>query len=219
MSAIMIRKISLIFFTLFIATQVFATAQSPDEITVEAETFYLNTNPLTPYLKKIEWEIPKEAAIWSSNWRGYIAEWEIRNNSLYLSDVTIEVMDKSDALERSRKSILVDIFTKKEEVVAEWYSGALIIPDGSQVDYVHMGYGSTYEKYQIFRIHKGEVVDHKHLSLDEFRKYKDTKFSDFRKTDLFKKEYTDLTEGEYDWSEEEAVNFMRSFYAEYYLAQ
>lgn len=196
----------------------FATAQRSDVIVIDNKEFLLNTNPLELHLKEINWKPPKEAAIWSSNWRGYVATWKIGSGNLILSDASIELHSDSPNNQK-RKSILKQLFPDTKEVVANWYTGALIVPDGEMTNYVHMGYGSTYEAYQIIRINKGVVVEHLRMSGEKFSSYKDRKFKVFKKSEKFKKEFKNLTSGEYDWSEDEAIGFMQSYYAEFYLSK
>src|SRR5690554_3458312 len=138
----MIFKIVLIATLGLFASECLATAQAPDIIVIENQEYFLNTNPLEPYLRTIDWKPPEDAAIWSSNWRGYIATWSIENNNLILVDVTIEIRDETS--ERKRISILKTLFPKDNNITANWFSGNLIIPTGEITTYVHMGYGSMY---------------------------------------------------------------------------
>lgn len=106
-----------------------ATAQRSDIILIEGKELRLNTNSLKKYLRESDWKPPEEAAIWSSNWRGYIANWKIEAGYLILTDISIEL--KNDAsLERKRKSILTGLFPSTKSIKANWYSGALVVPDG-----------------------------------------------------------------------------------------
>ena len=43
-------------------------------------------------------------------------------------------------------------------VFAEWYSGELRIPEGEMIQYVHGGYGTTYERDRLILIERGRVV-------------------------------------------------------------
>ena len=43
-------------------------------------------------------------------------------------------------------------------VFAEWYSGELRIPEGEMIQYVHGGYGTTYERDQLILIERGRLV-------------------------------------------------------------
>jgi hypothetical protein len=73
-------------------------------------------------------------------WRGYIGTWEIRDGKFYLVAC------------RGRYHI------EGEPIFADWYSGELRIPDGPMVNYVHMGYGSTYARETFVTIRNGVVV-------------------------------------------------------------
>ena len=43
-------------------------------------------------------------------------------------------------------------------VFAEWYSGELRIPEGEMIQYVHGGYGTTYERDRLILIERGRLV-------------------------------------------------------------
>src|SRR3546814_7335855 len=89
-----------------------------------------------------------------------ISDWSSDVCSSDLRDATILVAGE-EAGDYTPKSILGDLFPSTEApVVADWYSGALIVPDGERTKYVHMGYGSSYERYQVLRIAAGRVVEH-----------------------------------------------------------
>ena len=85
-------------------------------------------------------------------------------------------------------------------------------------NYVHMGYGSGYENYIVLRVNNGVVIEHLDLTSSEFETYKHRKFQTFRETEKFQEELKNLMGGEYNWSEDEALDFMQSFHAEYYLS-
>ncbi|KAF7772918.1 hypothetical protein PMAN_b0558 [Pseudoalteromonas marina] len=196
----------------------FATAQIPDAIEINDVKYRLNTNPLEKYLAEIKWEKPESASISSANWRGYLAAWKVEAGNLLLTDMTISVHSETKKHSYSDVSILEDVFPDKKEIVAVWYSGALIVPHGEMTNYVHMGYGSSYENYIVLRINKGIVIEHLDLVATEFEKYKGRKFQTFKETKEFQEELENLMNGEYDWTEEQALDFMQSFNAEYYLS-
>jgi len=194
-----------------------ATAQEPDTIVVNNQVLPLNTNPLDSYIKVIGWEPPEEASIWSSNWRGYIAKWEVIAGNLILSEASI-LLKGGSYKDQKRKSILEDLFPKKKQIIATWYSGALIVPDGEMTNYVHMGYGSSYESYQVLRVQEGIVIEHLTFTAQQFEIYKERKFQNFKETKKFQEELNELTNGEHKWSVEDALDYMQSVYAEYYLS-
>lgn len=198
-------------------TAVHATAQQSDELSINGKSYALNTNPLQPHLQAIGWKAPPEAVIWSSNWRGYLAQWRIEDGQLVLVDVTIAVRDE-DGKDESAQSIREQLFPDTPRVVATWFSGALVIPDGEMVDYVHMGYGTTYDYYQIIRITEGQVMLHLSLDREQFEDYKAAQFRAYAKTEEFERELKTLLKDGKLGDEEEVIDFMKSFYAERYLS-
>lgn len=195
-----------------------ATAQAPDRIRIGGEDRALHTNPLDGQLARLGWSPPEDAVITSANWRGYIANWEVRDEWLVLTDVTIR-LPGAERGDDARKSILAELFpSAREGVVADWYSGALIVPDGDLVHYVHMGYGSTYERYQVLRIESGRVVEHLRLSRDAFEAYKDAKFEAFTATQEYKQAFEELCKEREGMSDEQIRDFMKSYFAERYLS-
>ncbi len=193
-----------------------ATAQIPDRIRIDGVEHALNTNPLEPVLRDSKWRPPADAAISSANWRGYLADWEVADGQLVLRDVTIRVFDGSSG--RSR-SILGELFPEAAAPVpADWYSGALIIPEGKVTKYVHMGYGSTYERYQVLRIKAGRVVEHLRMTQDGFERYREQKFDAFKRTDAYRAAFAKIGKDYPQMPEALRQDFLKSFYAEEYLS-
>lgn len=193
-----------------------ATAQEGDRIMVDGESRFLQTEPLAPHLKRIEWRPPEKAAISSANWRGYLAHWAIEDERLVLQDVTMR-MHGEEPREITTVSILGSLFPDDSRVVATWYSGALVIPEGKVINYQHLGYGSTFERYQVFRITDGVVTEHRRLTGAEFEDYKKQKWDNYRKTDHYREAYEDLRSSQDDWSEALIEEFLMGYYAEHYL--
>ena len=209
----MIKKIitlTLILFTLNIN----ATAQQPDQIKIDGKKYKLNTNPLEEILKERPIKT-KPDFISTGNWRGYIAYFEVKENKLLLRDVTIS--KSSSIFNDGRYSVIKEIFPEKQNnIIAEWYNGALIVPYGEMVYYEHMGYGSLYENYYIIKVKKGIVYEKLKMNNIEFSKYKKEKFEIFKKSEQYQKEYNKgLNEG---WEEANIEHFLMTFYSEYYLS-
>jgi hypothetical protein len=94
----------------------------------------------------------------TANWRGYVGTWEIIEadgaERLYL--VGIEAHKDYETI-----LTLPDLFPGFDKVFAHWFTGELRCPQGSLVEYVHMGYASTYE-YELFLEFKQGVLVHKY---------------------------------------------------------
>lgn len=46
-----------------------------------------------------------------------------------------------------------------KRVFAHWFTDTVRLPQGKQLKYVHMGYGSTYERDLLLRFSKGELIE------------------------------------------------------------
>lgn len=216
---VVFSRILMVCLALAIAPGARATAQASDLLIVEGKEFALNTNPLESQLEKRKWKRPEEAVISSANWRGYIATWEIKDEKLFLKNATILVSDPKDEDEYVSKSITQDLYPGASEVFADWYTGALIVPDGKMTRYVHMGYGSSFDHYQVFRVQAGKVVEHLSMTGAEFDAYKEQKFAAFRKTDAYAKAVADFRKEAPDLDEAHAVDFIKAYFSETYLSQ
>lgn len=196
-----------------------ATAQIPDAIDVDGRMLKLHTNPLTPLLQARGWVPPADAARSSSNWRGHMARWQLDDDQLVLSDVTIFVRDTGEGPRngRKRRSIKAELFPGQDRVVANWYTGTLVMPDGEMTRYVHMGYASTYSHYQLVRVQQGQVVARLAMNGDAFEVYRRDSFDAFRKTPEFRKSLADsMARG---MGEAQAIQFLSGFHSEVYLSR
>ena len=76
-----------------------------------------------------------------------------------------------------------------------------------------MGYGSTYEKYILLEIDKGDLKKEKKYNYKKYELFKDRQFEAFRKTEEYQKLKTDLKK---DGSTDEFVDsFLRSYITSY----
>ena len=131
------------------------TAQVSEKLLYEGKSIFLFSEPLALYLmqNQIRFTSPHTA-----NWRGYVGTWEIIETEgverLYL--VGIEAHKDYETI-----LTLPDVFPGFDKVFAHWFTGELRCPQGDLVEYVHMGYASTYE-YELFLEFKQGVLVHKY---------------------------------------------------------
>jgi hypothetical protein len=141
-----------------------ATAQAPDVLIVDGKFYKLYSNPLEDYYgkKKRPQFFVEPNAKNSGNWRGYVATWEIINNRLYLTKIDSWFCNNRMIKTKNgcRRVVLQNLFGTKvnNKVAASWFSGSLRVPDGRELQYVHMGYGSIYEREIVFEVVAGEIV-------------------------------------------------------------
>ncbi len=160
-----------------------ATAQFPDRLTWKDKEYSLYSNPLESYFGA---QNPRPRNLFpvtcTACWRGYVASWKIEDGFLQLTKI-IRGTCQSDA-----PQIPIDrIFPgRKLPINATWFSGTLRIPDGKILRYVHMGYGSVFEREIVLSIEAGKLVREETIDntrtrvpseeekgLDELRKLKE----------------------------------------------
>lgn len=188
----MIKKIVILFLLIFI-NKLFATAQTPDYLITEKDTLKLQCNPLEKYF---EGKPIPEGLITSRStglWRGYIAFFKILDNNLVVENIyKVEYYDENGKHNRKLISIYNEIFGNEKTFKCNFYNGVLICPMGKMLEYVHMGYSSIYENYNLIEIKDGIVQKEKSLTSDEFMSLKVAHFQAFKKTDEYKKMFDEF---------------------------
>ena len=207
---------------LLAAGMAWGTAQAPDILLLDGKEQALNTNPLSAWLQGHPDRLPRDGVHSTGNWRGYVATWEISQGRLWLRKVTVEYHLGDDAKGHSRfedRDVTDRLFPGQRDIVAEWYSGTLIVPTGKLINYVHMGYGSTYERYTVVWVDRGEVRKSLDLSADQFTELRKERFREFQKTAEFQKQLAKMLAEDGDEADRErTIEFMYQFYAEQYLS-
>jgi len=144
------------------------TAQMGEKLLYKGEEYWMSTEPLGQILPKDRIEKlpskepqeqehrlsnffrPGDYGNCSSCWRKYIGTWEIDDNKLYLVDL--------EGYPDKESTDLNYVFPNQERVFASWFTGHIRLPIGELLEYVHMGYMSTFEKDFILELENGIVV-------------------------------------------------------------
>lgn len=137
-----------------------------DSIIYKGEQYGLAGEPFESYLAKrpdIQYH-----SVCSACWRGYSASWEVIEDKLYLIDL-------KESFNVGTSFSFIDISPNLEKVLADWYSGILIIPYGELIQYKHGGYLSKYENEFILEVEKGiiiseRIVDNRKVLFDKLPK-------------------------------------------------
>ncbi len=166
-----------------------ATLQQPDVIVIDDVSHALNTNPLEPYLATFP-ERPKGLEFTSTAlWRGYVATWVLKDGRLLLQALGAEHLEqKGKGIERRQVDLWSVVFpTQEPPVVADWYTGALIVPVGKVIGYLRFGHGSISEQYFVVSIRKGIETERLNLSGEEFRALREHRFRRFQATEEYRR--------------------------------
>jgi hypothetical protein len=127
------------------------TAQIGENLSYEGHVTTMCSEPLGSYFELAGID-PGFEANCTALWRGYVGSWEIRDGRLYLTGLDGTLQDGSQA------TVATFFPDYPDCVFAHWYSGTLRVPQGKLLDYVHGGYGSTYEDDLLITIEKGMVT-------------------------------------------------------------
>ncbi len=150
-----------------------ATAQFAELIRIDGgEEQALTALPLEPYLKvSTNYDLFKrqvrQDAYCTALWRNYVGHWAIQNRQLYLTKLETEACSEKTKKDISLTALFPD---RSQPILADWYSGDLVLPQGKMLEYVHMGYASRYEKYLIVKVVEGKVVSQKILTDKQFQR-------------------------------------------------
>ena len=124
------------------------TAQIAEKLHYEGKQLRMCAEPLGDYFAFTN-ERPDFDWNCTALWRGYVGTWEIVEGRLYLIDLHGSLNDGSHV---SVETIFPGF---PDRVFAHWYSGEIRVPMGKCMEYVHMGYGSRYERDLFLTFEKG----------------------------------------------------------------
>jgi hypothetical protein len=158
------------------------TAQMADSLIYKEKQFDLFANPLENYFE-INPPRPNFVAGSTANRKGFLAEWEIDDDRLYLVGLSGSMCVKPHEVtaqnsywcrakhhgECEAVDICLDDFFEVTacRVFANWYSGEVRLPHGEMLEYVHSGFGSKYERYLMIDIEAGDVSGTRIIGLEE----------------------------------------------------
>lgn len=157
------RKLIYILFILIIPTGILATEQQGDKLIWNGDTLTISSNPLElrgdiDYIRsKLLGE--KNVTLSTSCWRGYIAEWIIIENEMYLTNL-FNCNLSSNIIKFDLKNVFGSECINGM-VKATWVTMDILIPTGKRIHYIHSGYDSFYEKELVLSFKNGVLVKQK----------------------------------------------------------
>jgi len=157
------KRLINILIVLIIPISGFATAQAGDRLIWNGDTLTVLADPLAlrddidSLRSKLFGE--KKAGINTACWRGYIADWTIVENEIYLSNIF-----SCNYYDDSIKSDLKEVFgaeCRNGKVKATWISGKMLIPQGKRIHSFPNGYDYFYETELVLTFKKGILTEKK----------------------------------------------------------
>lgn len=200
-----------IFVFILSSTNLFATAQHPDMIIYNDKEYVLQTNPLEQFFEQYPDKFPKGAVTSSALWRGYVATFEIIDNQLTVRDIQIQTFSEKEGL--GWKSVIDEVFPELGERKIDWFNGLLTLAYGEVINYVHMGYGSTYKNYILIDIEKGKFKTANKFDYKGYEKFKNKQFEIYKKTNEYLERRKELEKD--NWESEKIDEFLKSYVTDY----
>ena len=126
------------------------TAQVTESLKYEGQNIALCEEPLADYFSLIGKDTPFEAPH-TALWCGYVGEWEIIDDRIYL----VGLKGWVNGGEQVNLAYVFPGFPSR--VFAHWITGTLRATRGKQLKYVHAGYASVYEQDLFFEFEAGRM--------------------------------------------------------------
>lgn len=153
------RILTILYILIFFSLVAYSTGQAGDIIIWNNKKYALLSNPLETYpqfdliRKKLFVEIQSKTS--TACVRGYIAEWQVINNHLYLTNI---FACNNHNIKADLNLIFPDKI-KDGRINADWVSQILLVPEGKCLYYGNIGYSYIYETEYELTIQNGELVE------------------------------------------------------------
>lgn len=150
----------------------FATAQVAERIEYNGENLMMFSTPLEDAFSQ---DRPRPDDLFipmsTANWRGYVGHWKADGDQLLLTAIYRDRYEKDESGTPTETRELVPLDkvlgpTAAYPAKADWFTGTLRLPKGERVRYVHMGFGSQYEKEVVLKIEGGKIVQAVEIAYD-----------------------------------------------------
>ena len=161
----LIRLLKSLFVVLIFSSLCSATTQICDRIIYDSNEYSGDYDefPLEDYWSD-EHPKPKLLSMGSTAcWRGYIATWEVRNESLFLKSLSKEALLNDDETPIPLQSVFPD---GNGPILADWFSGVL-----------ECNRGVKYKGILFISIHKGKVLGTRKATWEQVKNPSDNDFS------------------------------------------
>ncbi len=176
----LLTRLCFIFFSFI---KVLATEQQSDILYMNGEKYYilnkvLNRNSIENYIdkKNIKYEIN------SSLWRGYIANYEITNDTFQIKDILIPI--------NSSENIFIKLKEKDKtlfESLAQVKTNTILILSKKDTSLYHLEDHTT--QIKVIEIQNNKIVKNFEMnSCEDFTKFRNEQFQKYKLTDQYKKD-------------------------------
>lgn len=153
------------------------TQQIRDSLHYKGKKYSLNNEILEYFFKEFPEKKPKNIGSFSACWRGYVADFEIKNNELIIKKIRWMFSKESEDHHRTLKNIFPDD-------KYNWFSGLIRIDD----------FRGKYDDeddeegiYELLEIRDGNFIRHWKLNFVDFNDFKKIIFTNYKTTKEYEK--------------------------------
>ena len=158
------------FFIILSSFYCYSTIQYKDFLCYDGINYALKSYYLEDYFEKNAERRPKSEIQSSALWRGYVAIFTVFDNEIYLTDLKIQVQDKSsdELFATTWKSVFNDFSPNCDRFLINWIDDLVLLPIGEPNEYED-DYGITHNQYELLEIKNGTVINVSNLSLEKYK--------------------------------------------------
>jgi endoglucanase len=195
--------------TFFVCTifSAFATSQYPDNIIYEGKEYIIHRYPMDEYFLKHPRKKPSPNVMSTALHRGYVATFEISNKTLVLKDIFMQEWNEEHD-DSYWKSVKDEVNPEGKNLIIDWFTGILVLPNGKKVEGVYSGYGPSFSNYILLEIKKGKLSGNRNYNLKEFEKFRKRQFDAFRNSEKYKKKVEEMKKKK--WTEKDINSFIQT---------
>lgn len=149
-----------------------ATSQIAEKIIINGEKWDLLHCPIaldSILYEKVEELTSKNTEHSTGCYRGYIGTWELKNDRLFLRNISFDLWDDGKVAADSTNLVweLFEPYRTDEGIFASWVTDTLRIGRGEWLEYDDWGFDRNYEQESFLVIERGVILNRK-----DYRNYK-----------------------------------------------
>ena len=151
--------------------KVLASGQEHEILWLDGVRVSTQSEPLASWLESHPDALPPVQVRSSGRWRGYVGEWEVSDDRLFLVDLLMlsgHSFDETGEVEDV--SVFDSVFGESGPVGADWYTGFVIVPN----DWL--------DKTIVIEVQAGYVTEVRRLGKRRFRRFATRQFESWKGT-------------------------------------
>ncbi|MFT3807093.1 hypothetical protein [Arenimonas sp.] len=179
---------------LLTGTTIVRTQFWPDVVVVDGQRQGMITKPLIGWLNTHAEQLERASDLPLHEWRDHASTWRISEGKLWLRKVEIwrDAGDSRRPGRPIRSDVIERLFPDSRNIVASWYTGALVLPKNFGSEPRFYFDDAAFERYTVVWVRSGEVTRRLDLSREQFAAMRKERFAAWRGTESYHRNVTAL---------------------------